>query len=106
MGFPPFNFLGKSRLTFGFSGVFPGFPARNKNIRRTRKRKETPGYADVLLIEIFEWEGIHMGEEYESLSSIIERVYTRKKEHGKHKNDPDLENAKKEYREIFFRFAR
>lgn len=38
--------------------------------------------------------------------AIIERVYTRKKEHGKHKNDPDLENAKKEYREIFFRFAR
>lgn len=43
-----------------------------------------------------------MGEEYESLSSIIERVYTRKKEHGKHKNDPDIESAKKEYREIFF----
>lgn len=47
-----------------------------------------------------------MGERYESLSSIMERVYTWKKEHGKHKNDPDLENAKKEYRESFFRFAR
>lgn len=50
-----FRFLGKSRLIFWFQTLSPVLSFRNKNIRRTRKRKKTLGPADVYLNNILFW---------------------------------------------------
>lgn len=43
-----------------------------------------------------------MGKEYESLNSVLDRVYMQRKKEGKCTDKADPENAKKDYRNIIF----
>lgn len=43
-----------------------------------------------------------MGKKYESLNSVLDRVYMQRKEKGKRTDKADPENAKKDYRNIIF----
>lgn len=43
-----------------------------------------------------------MGKEYENLNSVLDRVYMRRKEMGKHTDESDPEDAKRDYRSMIF----